>query len=60
MGERPSGMQIGAVEHILLYARSSNPNSAFGTQCALSLNFLEKARPSLLFFLQFALIGRLL
>ena len=50
MGERPSGMQIGAVEHILLYARSSNPNSAFRTQCALSLNFLEKARPCLLFF----------
>ena len=50
MGERPSGMQIGAVEHILLYTRSSNPNSAFGTQCALSLNFLEKARPCLLFF----------
>ena len=50
MGERPSGMQIGAVEHILLYARSSNPNSAFRTHCALSLNFLEKARPCLLFF----------
>ena len=47
MGERPSGMQIGAVEHILLYARSSNPNSAFRTQCALSLNFFEKARPCL-------------
>ena len=50
MGERPSGMQIGAVEHILLYTRSSNPNSAFRTQCALSLNFLEKARPCLIFF----------
>ena len=63
MGERPSGMQIGAVEHILLYARSSNPNSAFRTQCALSLNFLEKARPCLLFFSAIclpSLIGRLL
>ena len=38
MGGRPSGMQIGAAKHILLYAR------------IMSLNFLEKARPCLLFF----------
>ena len=54
MGERPSGMQIGAAEHVLLYVRSPSPNSTLRAQCALSLNFLEKARPRLLFFLQFA------
>ena len=53
VGERSWGLQIGAAEHILLYIWTSRlPLTQILHQqlWELSLSFLEKARPCLLFF----------
>ena len=39
---------------IQIASSANSASTASGPQCALSLNFFEKARPCLLFFLQFA------